>query len=195
MTEILKEEGFEQKEIALATELFNHDMIGSLLQGTSKLSPQEVAEELARKADKIGMDPADFAKIQLAFFQADASSYPFVTQYMKKMPNGGWYSGSPKVKPIEDMIAGVKGSYDNPETFKLKNANPNLGGIYAKKIYSKGDKDYLFKAAHPQKQHMPEMESRANKVAALGGLYDAQTAVQTIEGQARICATFVWQQG
>jgi hypothetical protein len=186
MSDILKKEGFDQKDIDLATELFNHDMIGSLLQGTSKYTPEQVADQLAKKADKLGMNPSDFAKLQLAFFQADASAYPFVTQFMKQQPNGGWISGSPKVKPIEDLIAGVKSTSTGvapADTFKLKEANPNLAGMYEKNIYTKGGQDYLFKVADPSKAHMPEMETRANKVAALGGLYDARTAVQTMDGR------------
>jgi len=184
LEDILQKEGFDKKDIDLARELFNHDMIGSLLQGTSKFTPQEVAEQIAAKADKIGMNPSDFAKLQLAFFQADASAYPFVTQFMKQMPSGQWISGSPKVKPIEDLIAGIKSApVAAPEEFKLKDANPNLAGMYSKKIYTKGGKDYIFKVADPSKAHMPEMETRANKVAALGGLYDAGTTVQTLEGK------------
>lgn len=180
MTEVLRAEGFSGKEVELATELFNHDMIGELLQGSSKLTPEQVAGKLIQKAEKIGMNPSDFAKLQLAFFQADAASYPFVTQFMKQQPGGKWISGNAKVKPIEDLIA--KGSSVS-DSFQLKDANPQIPGMHAKEIHTKGGKDYLFKPAESGKGHVPYMETSANKVAALGGLYDAGTTLETVNGK------------
>jgi hypothetical protein len=187
MTEILKKEGFIEEDIALATELFNHDMIGSLLQGSSKLTPQQVADELVKKAQKIGMEPSDFAKLQLAFFQADASSYPFVTQYMKQMPNGQWISGSPKVKPIEDLIAGpgatkvAAPAADTGYKLKVADAEDMLGGTKSKSIYTKGGQDYLFKEANPP--YFADQEVSANKVANLSGLHPIKIEKQVMNGK------------
>jgi hypothetical protein len=174
MTEILKKEGFDQKDINLATELFNHDMIGGLLQGSSKYTPQQVADELVKKADKLGMSPRDFATLQLAFFQADASSYPFVTQYMKQMPNGAWISDSPKIKPIKDLIVGPGATkaveaVDNTYKIKVPDAEDLLGGTKSKSIYTKGGQDYLFKEANPS--YFADQEVSANKIANLSGLH------------------------
>jgi hypothetical protein len=175
MRDILQKEGFDPEDIELATELFNHDMIGGLLQGSSKYTPQQVADELVKKAEKVGLDPSDFAKLQLAFFQADASSYPFVTQYMKQQPNGGWISGSPKVKPIEDLIQGptnIKSAapaVDNTYKIKVPDAEDMLGGTKSKSIYSKGGQDYLFKEANPP--YFADQEVSANKIANLSGLH------------------------
>jgi hypothetical protein len=175
MRDILQKEGFDPEDIELATELFNHDMIGGLLQGSSKYTPQQVADELVKKAEKVGLDPSDFAKLQLAFFQADASSYPFVTQYMKQQPNGGWISGSPKVKPIEDLIQGptnIKSAapaVDNTYKIKVPDAEDLLGGTKSKSIYTKGGQDYLFKEANPP--YFADQEVSANKIANLSGLH------------------------
>ena len=186
--DILQKEGFDQRDIDLATELFNHDMIGSLLQGSSKLTPQQVADELVKKADKVGMDPSDFAKLQLAFFQADASSYPFVTQYMKQQPNGGWISGSPKVKPIEDLIQGPTGiksaaptGADTGYQIKVKDAEDMLGGTKNKDIYTKNGQDYLFKEANPA--YFADQEVAANKVANLAGLHPIKIEVTQMGGK------------
>jgi hypothetical protein len=186
MEKILQDEGFDPNEVALARELFNHDMIGSLLQGSSKLTPQQVADELAAKAAKIGMDPSDFAKLQLAFFQADASSYPFVTQFMKQEPGGKWYSGSPKVKPIEDLIAGpgaaqVAKPVETTYTLKVPDAEDLLGGTKNKSIYTKNGQDYLFKEANPP--YFADQEVSANKVANLAGLHPIKIETTQMGGK------------
>src|SRR5688572_11004444 len=203
MQDVLAKEGFDEREIALATELFNHDMIGSLLQGSSKLTPQGVADQIAKKADKLSMNPSDFAKLQLAFFQADASSYPFVTQYMKQQPNGGWISGSPKVKPIEDLIAGPSAVKSAPATvetnYTLKvpedEAIDMLGGTKNKAIYTKGGQDYLFKEANPP--YFADQEVSANKISNLSGLHPIKIEKSTMGGkpgtmQAAVGNSFNW---
>ena len=105
LRDVLTQEGFSPKEVALATELLNHDLIGPLLRGYEGVkgshTPEQVAAELEAKAQKVGIDVADFAKLQLAFYQADASAYPYVTQFMEQEPSGKWtFAGKKRLAPI-----------------------------------------------------------------------------------------------
>ena len=51
------------------------------------------------------MNVADFATLQLAFYQADASAYPYITQYMTQEPSGRWtFSGRKQIAAIEALI-------------------------------------------------------------------------------------------
>jgi len=112
MDKILKAEGISEDERNLAKELFNHDLLGNLMnpQGTPTTGAA-VRDALIAKANKLGMNPADFAKLQLAVYHADAGAYPFIQQFMQKKAGGGWsFEHSPKMKPIVDLAnqGGVK---------------------------------------------------------------------------------------
>lgn len=104
---ILRQEGFSAKEVTLATELMNHDLIGPLFRGYEGFHAREadVVQKLREKAQKVGMALSDFVTLQLAFYQADASAYPYITQYMRQEPSGKWtFSGNPKIAGIEALI-------------------------------------------------------------------------------------------
>ena len=99
---VLRDEGFSEQDVSLVTELMNHDLIGPLFRrrGTDR----EVAEKLTEKAEKVGMSVADFATLQLAFYQADAAAYPYITQFMTQEPSGKWtFTGRPQIAAIEAL--------------------------------------------------------------------------------------------
>jgi len=107
---VLRREGFTERDVSLATELLNHDMIGPLLRAhegmRSQRTPQEVATILGAKAQKVGMNATDFATLQLAFFHADASSYPFVARQMTQEPSGKHtFKHASVLAPIHALIA------------------------------------------------------------------------------------------
>ena len=109
MQTVLREEGFSEQEVALATELLNHDLIGPLFRGWSDETDVSVAAKLAEKAKRVGMNVSDFATLQLAFYQADAAAYPYITQYMTQEPSGKWtFSGRPQIAAIEALTRRVQ---------------------------------------------------------------------------------------
>ena len=104
MQTVLREEGFSEQEVALATELLNHDLIGPLFRGWSDETDVSVAAKLTAKAQRVGMDVSDFATLQLAFYQADAAAYPYITQYMTQEPSGRWtFKGRKQIAAIEAL--------------------------------------------------------------------------------------------
>jgi len=107
LQDVLRKEGFSEKDITLATELMNHDLIGPLFRGYEgfKAKEAEVVAKLQEKAKKVGMNIADFVTLQLAFYQADASAYPYITQYMDQEPSGKWtFRGNKKIAAIEALV-------------------------------------------------------------------------------------------
>jgi hypothetical protein len=107
MQDVLRKEGFSEKDVSLATELTNHDLIGPLFRGYEGFSAKEavVVDKLKEKAQKVGMNVPDFVKLQLAFYQADASAYPYITQFMTQEPSGKWtFTGNKKIAAIEALI-------------------------------------------------------------------------------------------
>jgi hypothetical protein len=108
MQDVLRKEGFSDKDITLATELLNHDLIGPLFRGYEGFSALEadVVKKLQEKATRVGMDVADFTTLQMAFYQADASAYPYITSFMTQEPSGKWtFKGNPKITAIEKLMA------------------------------------------------------------------------------------------
>jgi len=104
LQKVLREEGFSEKDITLATELLNHDLIGPLFRGWSDETDVSVAAKLTAKAKKVGMNPSDFVTLQLAFYQADAAAYPYITQYMTQEPSGRWtFKGRKQIAAIEAL--------------------------------------------------------------------------------------------
>jgi hypothetical protein len=106
LQDVLRKEGFSEKDVMLATELMNHDLIGPLFRGYEGFKAKEanVVAELKDKAKAVGMDVADFVTLQLAFYQADASAYPYITQYMRQEPSGKWtFAGNKKIAAIEAL--------------------------------------------------------------------------------------------
>ena len=107
MQDILKKQGFNEKEIALATELFNHDLLGNAVQGYGDAG--QLKKQMIEKANKVGMNSADFARLQMAVYESDAASYPFITQYMKKDSSGRWtFSGHKNLAGIEALLKAKK---------------------------------------------------------------------------------------
>lgn len=99
---VLHKEGFSEKDVTLATELMNHDLIGPLFRGGAK--DTDVAAKLKEKAKTVGMNVADFVTLQLAFYQADASAYPYITQYMDQEPSGKWtFAGRSQIAAVEAL--------------------------------------------------------------------------------------------
>jgi len=107
---VLRREGFGARDVALATELLNHDMIGPLLRAHEGMratyTPEQVAAKLEAKAEAVGMSASDFATLQMAFFQADASSYPFVARQMTREKSGRHtFAGSKVLAPIHALVS------------------------------------------------------------------------------------------
>lgn len=106
LQDVFRKEGFSEQDVALATELVNHDLIGPLLRGYEGFTSDQakVVTALTEKAQKVGMNVADFVTLQLAFYQADASAYPYVTQFMRQEPSGKWtFAGNAKLAGIEAL--------------------------------------------------------------------------------------------
>lgn len=102
MQQVLRQEGFSEKDVSLATELLNHDLIGPLFRWRSNVD--EVVTALKDKAAKVGMPVSDFVTLQLAFYQADASAYPYITQFMTQEPSGQWhFKGRKQIAAIEAL--------------------------------------------------------------------------------------------
>lgn len=102
LQKVLREEGFSEQDVSLATELLNHDLIGLLFRRGG--DDTEVAAKLEKKAQKVGMNVADFATLQLAFYQADASAYPYITQSMTQESSGKWtFKGRKQIAAIEAL--------------------------------------------------------------------------------------------
>jgi DNA topoisomerase I len=84
---VLRLEDYSKKDIELATELVNHDMLGKLMQGRG--DQKKIVQELKRKAKNLGMSTKDFATLQLAIYHTDAGSYPYVrNRYMTENKAG-----------------------------------------------------------------------------------------------------------
>lgn len=110
LQDVMRKEGFSDKDIALATELTNHDLIGPLFRGYEGFTSNQdkVVQALKDKAQKVGMSVSDFVTLQLAFYQADASAYPYVTQFMKQEPSGKWtFKGNKKIAKIEALLQSI----------------------------------------------------------------------------------------
>ncbi|PWT87310.1 MAG: hypothetical protein C5B54_12525, partial [Acidobacteria bacterium] len=97
--DVLAKEGFSPKDVALATELINHDLIGRFmiqagewgeLKGDERTArAHEIADLIRQKAEKVGMDVADFATLQLAFYHTDSGAYPYVRRnFMREDAHG-----------------------------------------------------------------------------------------------------------
>ena len=67
---------FSPREVQIAQETINHDLLGETIQG--KISPTEAAKIIREKADKVKMLPIDFFQLQTLFYVSDASYYPNV---------------------------------------------------------------------------------------------------------------------
>jgi GNAT superfamily N-acetyltransferase len=104
LKDVLTKEGYSPKDVALATELLNHDMIGKLMQGRGDLLQHEIAAEIVSKAETIGMLPHDFAKLQLAVYHSDAGAYPFVVHNFMKVDKSGKLSMK-KFDKMSDILA------------------------------------------------------------------------------------------
>jgi hypothetical protein len=117
LQDVLRKEGFREKDIALATELLNHDKLGALMQRHGRDTAEVVAEKLDAKAQKVGMSTKDFATLQMAFFNADAAAYPFVQHYMEQEPSGKWtFERAKQLAPIAALIHSTRhlSTYDVP---------------------------------------------------------------------------------
>jgi len=101
MEDVLKSQGYGDKEVAIANALVAHDIVGNAVKGMSGLeteaiaagekflSPSEGAAALQQKAAEAGMDKADFVKIQQTFYESDAGSYKYLQQNVfEKGPDG-----------------------------------------------------------------------------------------------------------
>lgn len=107
LQDVLQQEGFSEQDVTLATELLNHDLIGPLFRGYEGFASNEatVVAGLKAKAKKVGMPVADFVTLQLAFYQADASAYPYITQFMTQEPSGQWhFKGRKQIAAVEALV-------------------------------------------------------------------------------------------
>lgn len=90
---VLGAEGFEERDIRLAAELVNHDLIGKLVRTDTRdtVVASTVAQAMRAKADAVGMPLDDFVTLQTAYFLADASAYPYVQKNaLRQRADGSW---------------------------------------------------------------------------------------------------------
>lgn len=107
---VLRAEGFHPDDIALATELVNHDLLGMTQRGWEE--GRTAAGELRRKAAKVGMPIEDFATLQMAYYLADASAYPYIrTNYMERR-KGRWQFKNDALKDIYALGSKLRESND-----------------------------------------------------------------------------------
>ncbi|MCL5090576.1 MAG: hypothetical protein M1514_01055 [Patescibacteria group bacterium] len=73
MEKLLRELGYDEKEVSLAKGLLDGDPIGSYLKKT--MSEQDTAKEVKRMAEVAKMDQRQFFDLLLILYQVDAGSY------------------------------------------------------------------------------------------------------------------------
>ncbi len=120
LKDVLAKEGHSERDIKLASALLDHDLLGPLMMGRSRLSQSEVVGKIEKKARDVGMAVHDFAKLQLAFFHSDAGAYPYVRQFMEPDHNGRMkFEESHKIQKILDLthnrLTRNDGHVNNPE--------------------------------------------------------------------------------
>ena len=124
LQEVLRQEGFSDKDITLATELLNHDLMGNLVRSFEDKTA-ETAAKLTEKAQKVGMGVEDFTTLQLAFYQADAAAYPYITSFMQQEPSGRWtFAGNKKLAALQALI--------HKRDYVREPAGTSEGGQFAK---------------------------------------------------------------
>jgi len=124
LQDVLQQEGFSDKDITLATELLNHDLMGNLVRSFEDKAA-ETAAKLIEKAQKVGMNVSDFVTLQLAFYQADAAAYPYITSFMQQEPSGRWtFAGNKKLAALQALI--------HKRDYVREPAGTSEGGQFAK---------------------------------------------------------------
>ena len=92
--------GFSEREITIATELVNNDILGEMVTG--KISASDAYDKLVLFAKNSGMSDIDYYHIQLLLYISDAASYDrirsasFVSENGKLSPKG--------LQPLEALL-------------------------------------------------------------------------------------------
>ena len=127
--ETMKAEGFTDREINLTEALVGHDVLGEAVKALNerpvagkKFEPHDVdvASEIVAAAKLADMSPQDFAKLQLAFYHADAGSYGYVRNSFMKQDESGRLSLKSKVA-IQDAIDIAEGKPIPPPRVSFSN--------------------------------------------------------------------------
>lgn len=125
----LRSQGFSDKDIKLAHEIFGHDLIGKMVRRRSGeavgLKPLETAKLLIDKANSVGMFPPDFAKLALAFYHADAGSYPQLRRGYMKDENGKFeVRDADAIRPIKNLAEGKDLGEEVPDRVRTPYRKP-----------------------------------------------------------------------
>ncbi len=101
---ILQQLGMSDKDLDLAEAIIKHDDFGRVFNKrlTNKMSPAELVESMRSKVAELGISLKYFFSLNLAFFLADAGSYPVVREKSFFINSAGWLV--PKDQTFEEVL-------------------------------------------------------------------------------------------
>ncbi|MCM2323391.1 MAG: hypothetical protein NDJ90_09035 [Oligoflexia bacterium] len=99
----MKKAGFTAPEVRVAEALVGNDVIGAMLQ--QRITPTEAHRRLLVLAEKSGLNPMDFFRLQSFYYTCDAASYPYLMENVfRKGPDGTIRPDSPFFTRLEQLF-------------------------------------------------------------------------------------------
>ena len=87
LRDVLSREGYSERDVELAVSVVGQDLLGEAARYGGG-QHRQAAQNIKDSAHRVGMDVADYAKLQLAFFHSDAGAYPWIRGSMFRNPLG-----------------------------------------------------------------------------------------------------------
>lgn len=103
LAEILRKEGFSDREVRMAKLLVGHDMLGELLKGRETV--EDTAADFVQVCEAVGFNPSDALELQKLYFKADTASYPYLEGKLYRMDLGRLEFSSPKMAALTAAVA------------------------------------------------------------------------------------------
>lgn len=104
LEQVLRDEGFADSEVALASTLVNNDILGKVLQG--KKDASTAIRELEAAAKQANVPLQDYLRLQTLLYVSDAASYPALRQKVFTEQDGKLYTANVNLGMIEEAVYG-----------------------------------------------------------------------------------------